>query len=166
MTNGFQYAIIKTLSYRYDTLIAFVVYINLSFVSSDDSLFESKNEFSITIMEDIMGRNAKTTEFLKECMADALIMLMKKKSVEKISAQEITDLAGVGRATWFRNFSSKNDALSFKLVKLWERWMSEHHPEGASLTKASSYDFFHFNSPFRCKNSKKAHIFQEKDFIE
>ena len=32
-----------------------------------------------------MGGNAKTTEFLKECMADALIKILKTKPIEKIS---------------------------------------------------------------------------------
>ena len=33
--------------------------------------------------------NAKTTEFLKECLADALIKLLKTKPIEKITVPEI-----------------------------------------------------------------------------
>ncbi|MDD6644669.1 MAG: hypothetical protein PUE67_01190 [Oscillospiraceae bacterium] len=47
-----------------------------------------------------MGRGTKTTEFLKECLADGLIQLMREKPFEKISIQEIADKSGVGRATW------------------------------------------------------------------
>ena len=49
-----------------------------------------------------MARGNKTTEFLKECLSDALIQLMREKDFEKISIKEIADTAGVGRATWFR----------------------------------------------------------------
>ena len=53
-----------------------------------------------------------TTEFLKECMADALIKLLAVKPIEKITVQEIVTYAGVGRTTWFRSFASKREALA------------------------------------------------------
>lgn len=92
-----------------------------------------------------MPRNAKTTELLKECMADALIRLMRTKPFEKISVQEITDAAGVGRATWFRHFTGKDEAISFKLTCLWERWKVEHPlgDVGARLNSIAN-EFFRF----------------------
>lgn len=96
-----------------------------------------------------MGRGSKTTDFLKECMADALILLMKEKPIEKITAQEITDTAGVGRSTWFRNFNSKNEAITFRLVTLWKKWMKEHHGVSEKYTTSSAYDFFNFNYSIR-----------------
>ena len=74
-----------------------------------------------------MARGTKTTEFLKECMSDALIKLMQEKNFSKITVNDITTVAGVGRSTWFRNFVTKSDALTFKLVRLWERWAKEHN---------------------------------------
>ena len=88
-----------------------------------------------------MARGTKTTEFLKECMSDALIKLMSEKSIDKITITDITDLADVGRSTWFRNFSTKSEALSFKLVKLWERYVSEYQDFHISNAKV----FFEFN---------------------
>lgn len=73
-----------------------------------------------------MGQNAKATDFLKECMADALIQKMQEKPFEKVTVNEIADLAGVNRSTWFRNFKTKNDALSFKIVILWNRYRNDH----------------------------------------
>lgn len=73
-----------------------------------------------------MSKTVKTTIFLKECMADALIKLLKTTPFEKITVAQITELAGVGRTTWFRNFSSKTDALVFKRMRLWEKWADEH----------------------------------------
>lgn len=71
-------------------------------------------------------RNAGT-EFLKECIADSLIKLMGTRPFEKITSTEITDLANVGRATYFRQFSSKEDVLSYKIRLLWNRWAEAHH---------------------------------------
>ena len=59
-------------------------------------------------------------------MADALIHAMREKPFSKITINEITDQAGVNRSTWFRNFSDKNEAVSFKLERLWLRWADDH----------------------------------------
>lgn len=94
-----------------------------------------------------MGRSSKTTEFLKECMADALIMLMNEKDFQKITADEITATAGVGRATWFRNFKSKEDAIRYKLRTAWERYAEKHE-----LSERNRFDirnasaFFDYNA--------------------
>lgn len=93
-----------------------------------------------------MARGTKTTDFLKECMSDALIKLMKEKDLEKITVSEITELAGVGRATWFRNFSTKPEALTFKLVTLWNRWAEERSIKAwQRFNLENSRDFFIFN---------------------
>lgn len=97
-----------------------------------------------------MGRGGKFTEILKESMADALLHLMREKPLERITFREIAAEAGVGRASWFRNFSSKEEALSFKLVRLWKRWAAEQ-----GLTACDHYTidnaavFFEFNFSIR-----------------
>lgn len=97
-----------------------------------------------------MGGNAKTTEFLKECLADALIKLLKTKSIEKITVPEIAETANVGRTTYFRNFTNKNEALTFKIVRLWERWAEEHNlTERRKYTTDNALDFFNFNYSIR-----------------
>ncbi len=64
----------------------------------------------------------RTVDYLKECIADAIIILIKEKPLEKISIDEIVKKAGVGRATYFRSFHSKNEAVTFKFIKTWERY--------------------------------------------
>lgn len=97
-----------------------------------------------------MGGNAKTTEFLKECMADALIKLLKTKPIEKISVPEIVKVASVGRTTFFRNFTTKNEVLTFKIVRLWERYAEEHNlAERRKYTLDNALDFFRFNYGIR-----------------
>ena len=93
-----------------------------------------------------MARGNKTTEFLKECLSDALIQLMREKDFEKISIKEISDTAGVGRATWFRHYTSKNEALTFKFVQVWNRWADEHAIAVRDrFDLANAKNFFQFN---------------------
>lgn len=92
-----------------------------------------------------MGRGSKTTELLKECMGDTLLTLMREKPFEKITYQEIAEKAGVGRSTWFRNFSCKEEAITFRLLQLWNRWAREHGiPENGRYTMGDAGTFFDF----------------------
>lgn len=47
--------------------------------------------------------------FLMECMAKALIELLKEKPLSAISVTEITQKAGVSRMTFYRNYHSKEE---------------------------------------------------------
>lgn len=97
-----------------------------------------------------MGGNPKTTEFLKECLADAFIKLLELKPIGKITVPEITQTACVGRTTYFRNFKTKNEMLTFKIVLLWERWAAEHClSEHRVFSVSNASDFFYFNYSIR-----------------
>ena len=97
--------------------------------------------------ERTMGASPRTSDLLKECMADALLRAMKEKSFEKITVTEITEAAGVNRSTWFRNFESKDEALTFKLVLLWYQWAGEHGMRDCRRYTAENVeDFFAFNA--------------------
>ena len=96
--------------------------------------------------------NAKTTEFLKECLADALIKLLKAKPIEKITVPEIAETAQVGRTTFFRNFTSKTEVITYKLIRSWERWAEEHNLiETSKFTLDNATDFFAFNYSIKDK---------------
>lgn len=108
--------------------------------------YESRKKYLFGKRDKQMGGNAKTTEFLKECMADALIKILKTKPIEKISVPEIVEAANVGRTTYFRNFTTKNEVLTFKIVRLWERWAEEHEViERKKFALDNAVDFFSFN---------------------
>lgn len=97
-----------------------------------------------------MGASPKTTDFLKECMADAILQAMREKPFSKVTIHEITKIAGVNRSTWFRNFNDKNEAISFKLIRLWNRWADEHGiRERHRYTLDNAEDFFAFNFSIR-----------------
>ena len=97
-----------------------------------------------------VGANPKTTAFLKECLADALIQLLETKPLGKITVPEIAAVAGVGRTTYFRNFGSKAELLSYKLVVLWERWAEENGVEKRRhYSPDNALTFFQFNYSIR-----------------
>lgn len=91
-----------------------------------------------------MERRNITNEFLKECIADALIKLLHEKSIENITISEITDLASVGRSTYYRNFSSKEDILNFKLTLLTKRWINESNFSVSCVSGENMKKFLQF----------------------
>lgn len=97
-----------------------------------------------------MGSNIKAVGFLKECMSDALLKLMGEKTFSQITINEISQRAGVNRSTWFRNFTSKEDAITYKYIRLWEHWADEHSiSERNNFTLDNARDFFEFNYSIR-----------------
>ena len=90
------------------------------------------------------------SEFLKECIGDAIIELLKTKDIDKISITEITEKAGVGRATYFRNFSSKAEAITFKIVSLWYVWCENNGiSRMQQYTAKNAKDFFDFSYTYK-----------------
>lgn len=102
-----------------------------------------------------MPRRNKSTDFLKECIADAMLQLMEEKPLKKITVKEITDTAGVGRATFFRHFDSKGEVLTFKLITLWNRWAdSRNLIDKSKFSLMTAEEMFAFNleiKPIICK---------------
>lgn len=98
------------------------------------------------IWEELMSANTKANDYLKECMADALIDLMKVKPFNKITIDEIASKAEVHRTTWYRNFTSKGEMITFKLIRLWDSWGKNHGvvvKEGFNIDNADP--FYRFN---------------------
>lgn len=92
-----------------------------------------------------MRRTTATTEYLKECMGTALLELMQEKPMEKISIEEMTARADVGRSTYFRYFKSKEEVLTFKILCLWKKFCQEQkasHPEPDGLEETQLFFAF------------------------
>ena len=90
-----------------------------------------------------MRRTTATTDYLKECMGTALLELMKEKPIEKISIEEMTAKADVGRSTYFRYFKSKDEVLSFKITCLWNTVL----PTSPLVVMTASGCFLNFAFP-------------------
>lgn len=67
-------------------------------------------------------------ERTKAQLGEAVISLLAEMPPEHVTAEMITERAGMGRATWFRHFSSKSDAATCALVARWMRWAADEAP--------------------------------------
>ncbi len=66
-------------------------------------------------MEDL-----KYKDTVKEAIAIALVGLMRERHINKISIKDIVERAGVGRSSFYRNFSSKEDILLHCIDQLFD----------------------------------------------
>lgn len=114
-----------------------------------------------------MGRGTKTTEFLKLCLSEALVQLMEEKPFNSITIDEIAAEAGVGRATYFRNFKSKDELLSFKMDMLLKKWYAKHLKNTSAVDGLKFLlEFYYSNKDFFIpiyKDEKGAEIMSTLD---
>lgn len=54
----------------------------------------------------------------KKYLAEALILLMKKKDYTKITNKDITDKAGLSHITYYRNFKNKEEIIKYYLDEI------------------------------------------------
>jgi hypothetical protein len=72
------------------------------------------------------------TDFLKLCLADALIKLLETRDYADINVNEICELAVVGRTTFYRHLDKNNgkeELLLFKITYEWDRYQEKHDEE-------------------------------------
>lgn len=81
-----------------------------------------------------MSTNDSST-FFTECIAKALIELLKEKPFSAISVSEIAQKAGVSRMTYYRNFSSKEEILEKYIGSIFDNY----HREVYAHAKHASY---------------------------
>lgn len=77
-----------------------------------------------------MNRKQELNAFIKSCITDALLLLMQEKTFEEITITELTQTAGVGRASFYRNFKSKQDVLAQHLSDLLVEWGKDFETKG------------------------------------
>lgn len=79
------------------------------------------------------GRNL----YVVEHITSALLSLMEEKAFGTISVSEICEKAGVGRASFYRNFESKEDVIAKYLKALLDEWWkNEASKPGFSLVES------------------------------
>ena len=80
------------------------------------------------------------TAFMKLCLSDALIKLMKTQDFDTINVNSICKEADIGRTTFYRYFDNKNskeEMLLFKIKYEWGQYSDKHEngkEEQADLT--------------------------------
>ena len=90
-----------------------------------------QNEKSVSPMSN-EGRNA----YVIEHITGALLKLLREKPIEAISVSELCELAGIGRASFYRNYDSKEDILRAYIHALFREWTAESsHLENRPLSE-------------------------------
>lgn len=110
------------------------------------------------------GRNAYVINHLTE----AFLTLLAQKPLEDISISELVDTAGVGRASFYRNYERKEDILKAYLDTLFSEWTDEWKKnDSASLSKQIHTMIAHFekHSSFYQLLNERALTYLLKDVI-
>ena len=59
-------------------------------------------------------------------MAAAVMKLLEQWPLDKIQVKQICDASGYHRASWFRAFRSKSEAVTYQMVRLWQQYCERH----------------------------------------
>ena len=87
------------------------------------------------------GRNI----YVIEHMTESLLTLLENKAIEDISISELCDNAGIGRASFYRNFNSKEDILRAHIDKLFDGWRRDWEKNNSiPLSSGIGMIFEHF----------------------
>lgn len=113
------------------------------------------------------GRNT----YVMEHLTDALLTLLRDKSMSDISVRKLCDTAGVGRASFYRNFETKEDILRLHINRLFSEWTDIRN--GEATTKSlplsgliqSLFAHFERHRDFYLLLNERALIYLLKDVI-
>ena len=89
--------------------------------------------------------NEARNAYVIDHITDALLNLLKDKPIGNISISELCELAGIGRASFYRNFESKEDILRGYIHKIFKEWTGEtNKKENRPLSELLDLLFVHF----------------------
>ena len=89
--------------------------------------------------------NGARNAYVIEHITDALLELLRDRSIGDISISELCDLASIGRASFYRNFDSKEDILRRYINKIFKEWTGEAgKKENRPLNELLGLLFAHF----------------------
>lgn len=110
------------------------------------------------------GRNAYVILHL----TDALLKLLEDKNIHEISIRELCDLAGVGRASFYRNYESREDIIKKHLAGLFHEWTAgyrEHDDMPLSELIHSIFTHFERHRDFYGLLGKRNLVYLLKDTL-
>lgn len=98
---------------------------------------------------DASGNSRKNAANLmvRESITEALLKLMKKKDFAHITVSELTQTAGVGRVSFYRNYISKEDVLQQYMAQIGGNWWQEHHEENPATLWKMTFEIFELLKP-------------------
>lgn len=71
-----------------------------------------------------MKKKKREADLFKSYIMEALVILLEKKKFSEITIKEITRKAGVNRSTYYRNFHSKEEIITFFYTYILEKCIS------------------------------------------
>lgn len=87
------------------------------------------------------GRNAYVIEHLR----NAFLKLLSEKPMNDITISELVETAGVGRASFYRNYGQKEDILKAHIDNLFREWTEEwQRNDGSPLSEQIRIMIAHF----------------------
>ena len=95
--------------------------------------------------------NQEKNSYVRAHILRALMELMQTRTLKTISVSELTEAAGVGRASFYRNFSSKEDVLkqeSERLMNEWQKVLERQKITAPNEILISLLDFYKENAEF------------------
>ena len=94
--------------------------------------------------------NQESNRITKESLEISLMQLLEKKDLKKITISELVERAGVSRAAFYRNYSSKEEGIVDKLeqfnfkTEMYQIWLflfKEAKKEARVISLAIDYNF-------------------------
>ena len=70
--------------------------------------------------------NEERNTYVIEHITNAFLDLLAEMPIENISISDLTSKAGVGRASFYRNYTRKEDVLLMHINRLFTEWTTEH----------------------------------------
>ena len=83
--------------------------------------------------------------YIKEQLALTLFDLIKTKEFHDISISELVNKAGVGRASFYRKYTCKEDVLSQYIVEKLEQWKKDFDSNPSGDFVVSLFNYFYEN---------------------
>ncbi len=88
-----------------------------------------------------MRRKEMNEERIREYIAEALLILLKKKSYQEITIGEIAEKAGVNRSSYYRHFETREDIIRYYLASLMKKAMTRYEEAPVHRDSQSGEDF-------------------------
>lgn len=111
--------------------------------------------------------NEARNAYVIEHITDALLELLKDKPIADISISELCDFAGIGRASFYRNFENKEDILRRYIHRIFQEWTDSDKNENRPLNELLGLLFAHFEKyrDFYSLLNKRNLIYLLKDVV-
>lgn len=97
------------------------------------------------------GNNQEKNTYVRKQILNTLLRMMKEQDFDSIVISDLTKQAGVGRASFYRNYADKKDVLIQEAERLHKEWKeqfeSEEHTEAIEFL-ISLLNFYKAHSDF------------------